>query len=124
MKEERKKLLTGKYSGHEGEKLVTKSYAYEVDPTVEITHQRSSEKKSLVKKSMSQSTEHHAWKESGYRQRSGHGYMIEGKYQSPGGVIMEEGGSSGSHSKTFSKRYMITQNAGELPSYMRGTALH
>ncbi len=45
-------MLTEKYhSEHGDQKLVSKSYAYEVDPTVEITHHRSSEKKELVKKS-------------------------------------------------------------------------
>ena len=114
--------MTTKYSGHEGEKLVTKSYAYEVDPTVEITHHRSSEKKSMVKKQMSASTEHHAWAEAGYKQRSGFGYTIEGKYRSPGGAIMEEGEES--KTKTFSKKYTFSSKTGELPSYMRGTALH
>ena len=45
-KEERKRLLGegGEYGGHEGEKLVTKFYAYEVVPTKEIIQEKSNEK--------------------------------------------------------------------------------
>jgi hypothetical protein len=108
LKEERKKLLTGKYvSGHEGEKLVTKSYAYEVDPTVEITHKLSSEKKSMMKKQMSATMESGAWAEGGYRQRSGYGYSLEGKYKSGGGAMIEEGKyrSSSGHSMEEGGKY-------------------
>ncbi len=54
-------MLTDKYSGHDGEKLVTRSYAYEVDPTVEITHHRSSEKKEIHKKSVQSSLQQHSY---------------------------------------------------------------
>jgi hypothetical protein len=51
IKEERKRGsgYEGSYGGHEGEKLITKSYAYEIDPTVEVTHERSGGKSSMKK---------------------------------------------------------------------------
>lgn len=42
---------------------MTRSYAYEVDPTVEITHHRSSEKKQITKKSVKSSEQTAAFRE-------------------------------------------------------------
>lgn len=117
-------MLTDKYTtGHEGDKLVTKSYAYEVDPTVEITHHRSSEKKHLTKKSVQSSEQTYSYQQERERHQWGKGSF---KYQS-----VTHGGASGagglhaieeSKTKTFSKKYVAKE--GEIPSYMRGTAIH
>lgn len=49
-----------------------KSYAYEVDPTVEVSHHKSSEKKVKHSRSMKMSEEQHHWRQEEYKQRSGY----------------------------------------------------